>query len=347
MTSKKIYIMGYGRLGNWSLSEDTKHLKSILEEAGFIVVKRAFKADIIISPWHRLFLKKRSAIYVRLLRKIRRTKVISYVTHITTSLQEEIKPSVKIVDWWIVPNKKELKRFKKNNFQASLIPFHVDQELFRKIDKTKKEICKELGIDYEKIKGKFLIGSFQRDSLGKNLSLPKIEKNPDLLIKILEKLPKEIFLLVLSSPRRHYLINKCKELNIPYFFYGKERYIEAGVDDLVKNNIDIEKIPLLYNLVDLYIVSSKVEGGPKSILEASLIKTLIVSTDVGLASDILHPDLIYSEEGCSEIVELIKKIIVGEIDEDKFLDFNNERVRNALNRQKIIDEYKKIIECIS
>ena len=43
----------------------------------------------------------------------------------------------------------------------------------------------------------------------------------------------------------------------------------------------------LYNTLDLYLVASRVEGGPQSIMECSLIKVPIISTNVGLAEEIL------------------------------------------------------------
>ena len=46
--------------------------------------------------------------------------------------------------------------------------------------------------------------------------------------------------------------------------------------------------------MDLYVVSSRVEGGPQSILECSITKTPIISTDVGIAAEILSPSSIFS-----------------------------------------------------
>ena len=40
-------------------------------------------------------------------------------------------------------------------------------------------------------------------------------------------------------------------------------------------------------------MSSRIEGGPQAILECALLKIPIVSTDVGIASEILHPNSIY------------------------------------------------------
>ena len=42
-------------------------------------------------------------------------------------------------------------------------------------------------------------------------------------------------------------------------------------------------------LADLYLVTSRYEGGPQSIVECGLTKTPIISTDVGLAYEILNP----------------------------------------------------------
>ena len=42
----------------------------------------------------------------------------------------------------------------------------------------------------------------------------------------------------------------------------------------------------LYNILDLYLVTSRIEGGPQAILECAIIKTPIMSTDVGVASGI-------------------------------------------------------------
>ena len=49
----------------------------------------------------------------------------------------------------------------------------------------------------------------------------------------------------------------------------------------------------LYNCLDLYIVSSRYEGGPQAIFECALTKTPIISTNVGVAPEVLSPNSIY------------------------------------------------------
>ena len=48
----------------------------------------------------------------------------------------------------------------------------------------------------------------------------------------------------------------------------------------------------LYNMLNLYVVSSRIEG-PQAIYECSLSKTPIISTNVGVATKFLHPSSIF------------------------------------------------------
>ena len=52
----------------------------------------------------------------------------------------------------------------------------------------------------------------------------------------------------------------------------------------------------LYNCLKLYIVASRYEGGPQAILECAITKTPIISTDVGVASEILASESIFNME---------------------------------------------------
>ena len=45
----------------------------------------------------------------------------------------------------------------------------------------------------------------------------------------------------------------------------------------------------------MYVVSSRIEGGPQALIEASLARCPIVSTDVGLATKILPSESIYTD----------------------------------------------------
>lgn len=341
---KKIYLLGDKKLGRWSLAQDLANARYLFEKVNCKIVNNIFSADLVYSPWHRLLLSKRYFYFINFFKKInKKLKVIAVVTHIL-SYEEEIDKLRTMVDYWVVPNQSTYNLFKSKGLKAELIPFYVDKKKIGRKNQTKEELCEILQLDYNKIKGKFLIGSFQRDSLGLDLTKPKWQKNPDLLIKIISELPKDKVLLILSSPRRHYIVKQCEKFDIPYLFFGNRKYITDLKDDLVANNINIEKIVLLYNLIDLYIVPSKIEGGPKAILESSLTKTLIVSTEVGLAPDILHQDLVYNEANYEKIVDFIKDVIKKNIDSKKYIEYNYKEVNDALNEDKLIEKYKHIIE---
>ena len=56
---------------------------------------------------------------------------------------------------------------------------------------------------------------------------------------------------------------------------------------------NFSKMNELYNCLNLYIVSSRIEGGPQAIVECGLTKTPIISTDVGIAKEILSSESIF------------------------------------------------------
>ena len=131
-------------------------------------------------------------------------------------------------------------------------------------------------------KNEYLVGSFQRDTEGSDLSSPKLIKGPDIFLNIVREIFEENSNLkvVLSGKRRQYLINNFEKLGIPY------KHFEM---------VDIKTLNELYNLLDIYIVSSRIEGGPQAIIECGLTKTPIISTNVGVASEILSPASIYKD----------------------------------------------------
>ena len=71
-------------------------------------------------------------------------------------------------------------------------------------------------------------------------------------------------------------------------------------------------------MLDLYIVSSRVEGGPRAILECSLAKIPIISTNVGIAKDILSEASIFNYNKLEEI-EFCKPDVEYAYEKAKFL----------------------------
>lgn len=129
----------------------------------------------------------------------------------------------------------------------------------------------------------YIIGSFQKDTEGNSLKdktfLPKLSKGPDIFINIVKDIYKtKPVHIVLTGLRREYLIQQLNAHHIPYTYF---------------NMLSLQEINELYHCLDLYIVSSRYEGGPRSIFEAGATKTPIISTRVGIAEDILPNESLY------------------------------------------------------
>ena len=105
-------------------------------------------------------------------------------------------------------------------------------------------------------------------------------KGPDIFIDIVKKIhSKNSHLkIVLTGKRRNYIINNLDMLGIKY------KYFEM---------VDIKELNELYNILDLYIVSSRLEGGPQAVLECATTLTPIISSNVGVSEQILSRDSIF------------------------------------------------------
>ena len=57
---------------------------------------------------------------------------------------------------------------------------------------------------------------------------------------------------------------------------------------------ELDVINKLYIGLDLYIVGSRYEGGPQALLECAITNTPIISTDAGMAREVLSEESIYN-----------------------------------------------------
>lgn len=153
-----------------------------------------------------------------------------------------------------------------------VIPLHVDRTVFHPIcDYDKKKSRDKIGISENQI----VIGSFQKDGEGwEEGNKPKLIKGPDVFCDVVEKLSQkyDIFVL-LTGPSRGYVKNRLKKANIPFYHIMLEKAIDVS---------------RYYGLLDLYIVASRVEGGPKAIIESMASGIPLVTTKVGMAPDLVN-----------------------------------------------------------
>jgi len=164
---------------------------------------------------------------------------------------------------------------KLTNKKINTIPTWVNQKIWFEI-KDKTEIRKNFNFE----PNEFLVGSFQRDTEGHDLISPKLIKGPDIFVNLISFLYEnnKNLKVVLSGTRRNYVIRKLNEMSIPFVYFEMA---------------SLETMNKLYNILDLYLVTSRVEGGPQAIMECALTKTPILSTNVGIASEILHKNSIF------------------------------------------------------
>lgn len=122
----------------------------------------------------------------------------------------------------------------------------------------------------------FVVGSFQKDGVGwGDGAEPKLVKGPDVFLRAMEALQArvpELFVL-LSGPARGYVRQGLERLGIPYRHVYLADY--AGVAEL-------------YQALDLYLVGSRQEGGPKAVLESMCSGVPLVTTRVGQAMDLVR-----------------------------------------------------------
>lgn len=161
------------------------------------------------------------------------------------------------------------------------------------------------------------IGSFQKDS---NLAgVPKLIKGPDILAEVLKEIHRTHKIRVLLGGfKRKYIISKLEKYGIPYKF--KERH--PDVRDL-------------YDKCDWYFVTSRVEGGPQAVLEAPYRGVKILSTDIGMASDVLHPDCI-----CNTVDDFVNKFKSG-LDKTDWIKTN---IDNNFSPEVVVNRIDNFLE---
>ena len=210
-----------------------------------------------------------------------------------------------------------------------VVPLGVDLNLFKPISlEEKQKIRKEIDIPKDKI----VIGSFQKDGAGWGEGLePKWVKGPDIFVKVVDGLKKDydIFVLLLG-PARGYVKRELDKRGIPYKHIFLKNYLE---------------IPKYYNTLDLYLVTSREEGGPKAVLEAMASCIPLVSTKVGMAEDVINDGyngLLADVNDVEMLTERAGKILDEGDMSKKMAENGLETVRNY-SWEKIAKKYHEMI----
>ncbi len=122
----------------------------------------------------------------------------------------------------------------------------------------------------------FVVGSFQKDGVGWEDGLqPKLVKGPDVFVKVVAELRGAVpeLHVLLTGPARGYVRSELERLGVPYRHeqgLGRRALVTA------------------YHALDAYVVTSRQEGGPKSVLESLASGAPLVSTRVGQAPEVVR-----------------------------------------------------------
>ena len=285
-----VFIYGKEGIG-WSIDADRDHTIKLLSEAGFKLTQSPFAADVVHFVWWDQIYKFRH------LKRFTKAKWLATVTNTIDEDSDRFFKLKDVVDVWVAANENQYEWLAKRGVNVGYQPFFVDETIFRPLDVSRRILAENLGIDHELIKDKVLIGFFQRDTAA-DLVNPKWQKDPKFFLEMLRHLniPKEQWCLVLAGPRRHWIVSQCEAFNIPYIFIGS--LPRKGEDDIHKNNNSSSIMANLYNLVDISVVSSQREGGPKAVIESILCGTPIISRPVGFAPDFISANGLFCGKTC-------------------------------------------------
>lgn len=151
------------------------------------------------------------------------------------------------------------------------IPIGVDTKLFVPPTPEQRRLARaEFGLAEDQL----VIGSFQKDGMGWGDGMePKLIKGPDVFVDVVAKLAREFPVFVLlTGPARGFIKERLERLGISY-----AHTYPAQHADLVR----------CYHALDLYVVSSREEGGPMGLMESMASGVPIISTRVGMAPDLI------------------------------------------------------------
>ena len=151
-----------------------------------------------------------------------------------------------------------------------IIPNGVDTALFQPCQGP--EVRSALRIELDIQEDAFVIGSFQRD--GHEDGMPKLIKGPDTLIETLTRVHgKRPIVALLTGSGRSYVVEALKERAVPFVY----RWLDTR-----------DNIPRMYHAIDLYLISSREEGGPAALRESMASGVPVVSTRMGLSLDLIE-----------------------------------------------------------
>lgn len=204
------------------------------------------------------------------------------------------------VDLWIGRSQEAVRQFGELGLPVMLAPYTVDPKIFFPLPAAERQrIREDLGFSADD----FVVGNFHRDSLERDVSIPKAQKGPDRFVEIVAEAQKTLphLKVLLAGPRRHWIRGELARREILFVFSGS---LQTD-DDFSVNVLPRAELNRLYSALDCAVIPSRWEGGPYSVLEALFARCPVISTRVGMAADLLEGWLFSSPgEGAALLIKI-------------------------------------------
>ena len=304
--------------GNWAIAwvgkyitESLKKLKLINTELSthyFATNKIIHFGSIncLINPYGLIELKesnKNIVTWFHILPEDKRLKIVPFLN--------------KKVDFLHTPSNFTKRKLIESGFDDKkivVIPLGVDLSQFKKYNEKYKTLLRK---KYNLPTDKIIIGSFQKDGVGWGEGLePKLIKGPDVFCEVVKEIQEKFDIhIFLTGPARGYIKKKLEEYHVPYTHIFLENYL-----DIVE----------CYNSLDLYLVTSRAEGGPNALLEGMATGVPIVTTNVGMAADLV-------KQGINGFITDIEDI-------DQLYQFSYEVLKNKELKKELIRNGIKTVQ---
>ena len=284
----------------WAIDEDLRLLRAALR--GAARETSLAKADVVHATyWPHLFFHHPDVLRRRFVVAHADNPPFFYLT------QPGFARAQQIVDLWIARSTEAEEQFAALRLPCLHIPYAIEGSVFFPIS-DRRALRRKYGLPTDT----YIIANFHRDSEGADVTQPKTQKAPEMMVSILRRLRDRgaKFHVLLAGPRRHWLRRNLGELGIPFTFAGRDG-IEG--DDYRENILSRPQLNELYNACDLYLIPSRWEGGPQSAMEAAAARTKVLSTPLGVARDILEANSLFdtASEAADKIFSDMQSGLLG------------------------------------
>ncbi len=288
----KLHLTGGDGFG-WALDEDLRVMREALPD--WVELVGLKEAEVVYSPWWEglMHLGVSALAGKRVLCGLD-NPIFHWIT------RPRFRAVKDVVGLWVGHTRQALAQAEAVGLSAKLVPYGFESSLFYPAnagEPPRDDLRRQLGIP----ENAYVIGNFQRDTEGADLSRPKRQKAPDIFAEVMRILHQQALPLhvLLAGPRRHWLRQKLDAYGVPYSYVGRA----SAADDIKTNILPRQELGRLYRAIDLYLLTSRWEGGPYALLEAAGTGCKIVSTRVGLAEDILEPSGL-----CDDLDQMVEVI---------------------------------------